>query len=113
MPLEMIRLDAGKAVPWHTHKGRELTLCVHGEYADGLATYGPGDFSIGATATQMWPAWMQKAYAAEVANQKGAPANFDVINHGGQPTDALDERQCAGALGPMQRRPEGAFSRET
>lgn len=46
LKLEMIRLDAGKAVPWHTHKGRELTLCVHGEYADGLATYGPGDFSI-------------------------------------------------------------------
>lgn len=46
LKLEMIRLDAGKAVPWHTHKGRELTLCVHGEYADGLAIYGPGDFSI-------------------------------------------------------------------
>jgi putative transcriptional regulator len=43
---EIIRLDAGKAVPWHTHKGRELTLCVHGEYSDGLATYGPGDFSV-------------------------------------------------------------------
>ena len=46
LKLEMIRLDASKAVPWHTHKGCELTLCVHGEYADGLATYGPGDFSI-------------------------------------------------------------------
>jgi putative transcriptional regulator len=46
MKLEIIRLDAGQAVPWHTHKGRELTLCVHGEYSDGLATYGPGDFSI-------------------------------------------------------------------
>lgn len=46
LKLEVIRLDAGKAVPWHTHKGSELTLCVHGEYADELATYGPGDFSI-------------------------------------------------------------------
>ena len=46
LKLEIIRLEAGKAVPWHTHKGRELTLCVHGEYDDGLATYGPGDFSI-------------------------------------------------------------------
>ena len=44
--LEIIRLDAGMAVPWHTHKGHELTLCVHGEYADGLDTYGPGDFSV-------------------------------------------------------------------
>lgn len=46
LKLEVIRLEAGKAVPWHTHKGRELTLCVHGEFADGLDTYGPGDFSI-------------------------------------------------------------------
>lgn len=46
LKLEVIRLEAGKAVPRHTHKGRELTLCVHGEFSDGLATYGPGDFSI-------------------------------------------------------------------
>lgn len=46
LKLEIIRLDAGREVPWHTHKGRELTLCVHGEFSDGLATYGPGDFSI-------------------------------------------------------------------
>jgi putative transcriptional regulator len=43
---EIIRLEAGKSVPRHTHKGRELTLCVHGEYSDGTATYGPGDFSV-------------------------------------------------------------------
>lgn len=46
LKLEVIRLDAGKSVPWHSHKGRELTLCVQGEFSDGLATYGPGDFSI-------------------------------------------------------------------
>jgi putative transcriptional regulator len=43
---EIIRVSAGMSVPWHTHKGHELTLCVHGEYSDGLATYGPGDFSV-------------------------------------------------------------------
>lgn len=43
--VEIIRLEAGTAVPWHTHKGQELTLCVHGEFSDGHATYGPGDFS--------------------------------------------------------------------
>lgn len=43
---EIIRLSAGKSVPWHSHKGRELTLCIHGEYSDGLASYGPGDFSV-------------------------------------------------------------------
>lgn len=42
---EIIRLEAGRAVPWHTHKGQELTLCIHGEYSDGEAAYGPGDFS--------------------------------------------------------------------
>lgn len=42
---EIIRLEAGRAVPWHTHKGQELTLCIHGEYFDGGAAYGPGDFS--------------------------------------------------------------------
>jgi putative transcriptional regulator len=43
---EIIRLEAGQAVPRHTHKGRELTLCVYGEYSDGISTYGPGDFSV-------------------------------------------------------------------
>ena len=42
---EIIRLEAGRAVPWHTHKGQELTLCIHGEFSDGHAAYGPGDFS--------------------------------------------------------------------
>ena len=43
---EIIRLSPGMTVPRHTHKGRELTLCIHGEYLDGEATYGPGDFSV-------------------------------------------------------------------
>lgn len=55
LKLEIIRLDAGRAVPWHTHKGRELTLCIHGEYSDGMATYGPGDFSITDTSVRHRP----------------------------------------------------------
>lgn len=43
---EIIRLAPGKTVPRHTHKGRELTLCIHGEYVDREETYGPGDFSV-------------------------------------------------------------------
>jgi putative transcriptional regulator len=43
---EIIRLAPGKTVPRHTHKGRELTLCIHGEYLDSGAVYGPGDFTI-------------------------------------------------------------------
>jgi putative transcriptional regulator len=43
---EVIRIDAGVSVPWHTHKGQELTLCLVGEFSDSRAVYGPGDFSI-------------------------------------------------------------------
>ena len=43
---EIVRVAPGMTVPRHTHKGRELTLCVHGEYMDSGAVYGPGDFSI-------------------------------------------------------------------
>lgn len=57
---EIIRLEAGRAVPRHTHKGRELTLCIHGEYSDGLATYGPGDFSVTAGSDRHQP----RAYGA-------------------------------------------------
>ena len=43
---EIIRVAPGTTVPRHTHKGRELTLCIHGEYMDSGAVYGPGDVSI-------------------------------------------------------------------
>ena len=43
---EIVRVAPGMTVPRHTHKGRELTLCIHGEYMDSGAVYGPGDFSI-------------------------------------------------------------------
>lgn len=43
---EILRIDPGVAVPWHTHKGQELTLCLVGEYTDRGETYGPGDFSV-------------------------------------------------------------------
>jgi putative transcriptional regulator len=52
---EIIRLDAGQKVPWHSHKGQELTLCVFGEFSDSRATYGPGDFSISDVATRHQP----------------------------------------------------------
>jgi putative transcriptional regulator len=43
---EIIRLEPGAAVPWHTHKGQELTLCLIGEFSDSRGVYGPGDCSI-------------------------------------------------------------------
>lgn len=44
--LEIIRIDPGTRVPWHTHKGQELTLCLAGEFSDGYGVYGPGDFTV-------------------------------------------------------------------
>lgn len=43
---EIIRIEAGRAVPRHSHKGQELSLCRVGGYSDGIGTYGPGDVSI-------------------------------------------------------------------
>ena len=44
--IEVLRINAGTAVPWHTHKGQELTLCLVGEFSDSMGTYGPGDYSL-------------------------------------------------------------------
>jgi putative transcriptional regulator len=43
---EIIRIEAGTAVPRHSHKGQELSLCLVGGYSDGIGVYGPGDVSI-------------------------------------------------------------------
>jgi putative transcriptional regulator len=43
---EIIRIDAGVAIPRHTHKGQELTLCLVGGFSDGRGNYGPGDVSL-------------------------------------------------------------------
>lgn len=43
---EIVRLDAGVAIPFHTHKGLELTLCLAGGFSDGRGSYGPGDVSM-------------------------------------------------------------------
>jgi putative transcriptional regulator len=43
---EILRIEPGVAVPWHSHKGSELTLCLFGEYTDRDVAYGPGDFTI-------------------------------------------------------------------
>ena len=44
--IEIIRIEAGTKIPWHTHKGQELTLCLAGEFSDDNGVYGPGDFSV-------------------------------------------------------------------
>jgi putative transcriptional regulator len=42
---EIIRLAPGASVARHTHKGRELTLCLVGGFSDHRGSYGPGDVS--------------------------------------------------------------------
>lgn len=43
---EIIRIEAGTAVPRHSHKGQELSLCLVGGYSDEAGAYGPGDVAI-------------------------------------------------------------------
>jgi putative transcriptional regulator len=42
--LFLLRIGAGKALPQHTHGGRELTHVMHGSFHDGRARFGAGDF---------------------------------------------------------------------
>ena len=43
---ELYRLDAGAAVPRHTHEGSEMSLVVMGGFTDETGSFGPGELSI-------------------------------------------------------------------
>ena len=40
----LLRIGAGKELPFHTHSRSELTQVLHGVFHDGRALFGPGDF---------------------------------------------------------------------
>jgi putative transcriptional regulator len=40
----LVRVQAGHALPRHTHRGTELTLVLTGAYRDGPLNFGRGDF---------------------------------------------------------------------
>lgn len=40
----LLRIGAGKDLPFHTHSRSELTQVLHGAFHDGRALFGPGDF---------------------------------------------------------------------
>ncbi|MDM0085241.1 ChrR family anti-sigma-E factor [Variovorax sp. J31P179] len=40
----LLRIGAGKELPFHTHSRSELTQVLHGAFHDGRALFGPGDF---------------------------------------------------------------------
>ncbi|MCD1635997.1 ChrR family anti-sigma-E factor [Martelella mediterranea] len=42
--VRLLRVDAGKPLPEHSHGGRELTLVLHGSFTSEGQTFGPGDF---------------------------------------------------------------------
>ena len=44
--VELYRIEPGRSVPRHSHKGNELTLVVSGGFSDESGQYGPGDLSI-------------------------------------------------------------------
>ncbi len=39
----LLRIEAGRAMPVHSHRGAELTLILQGDYDDALGHFGPGD----------------------------------------------------------------------
>jgi putative transcriptional regulator len=40
----LLRIGAGKALPRHTHTGREFTQVLYGRFTDDRGRYAPGDF---------------------------------------------------------------------
>ncbi len=47
-------------------------------------------FAHGNVAGQMWPAWMQKAYAAHASVQNGKKPSYDFVGKGGFPSSAFE-----------------------
>ena len=43
---KLFRLQAGRAVPQHTHDGNELTVVLRGAYSDGVGHYYEGDLAV-------------------------------------------------------------------
>ena len=44
--VELIRIEPNRAVPRHSHGGKEYTLVVAGGFTDETGSYGPGDLSV-------------------------------------------------------------------
>ena len=44
--IKLMRISAGVTMPKHTHTGTEITLVLHGGFADAHGTFGPGDLEI-------------------------------------------------------------------
>ncbi len=76
---ELIRIEAGAAVPPHSHKGQELSLCLVGGYSDGTAAYGPGDVSIADPSVRHQPKADDDG-PCFVLSVTDAPLNFSILD---------------------------------
>jgi putative transcriptional regulator len=44
--MRLLKVKAGRAMPMHTHKGREIVAILQGGFADSGKDFGPGDMAI-------------------------------------------------------------------
>lgn len=51
----LLYIPAGRAVPDHGHRGRELTLVLQGAFRDEIDRFGPGDIEIADAALEHQP----------------------------------------------------------
>ena len=42
----MLKVEAGRAVPQHTHRGNELVMVLKGAYSDAAGRFGRGDVEL-------------------------------------------------------------------
>ena len=52
---KLMRIEAGAAVPRHTHRGEEFTVVLKGGFRDGEQTYMDGDFAAADSSVQHNP----------------------------------------------------------
>lgn len=44
--VSLLRIEPGRSMPRHTHRGEELTLVLNGHYDDSLGRFGRGDLAL-------------------------------------------------------------------
>jgi putative transcriptional regulator len=82
---EILRSPPGVATPKHTHRGREYTLCLVGQFSDATGNYGPGDVAYADPTVTHQP----------TADREGGPVFVLAITDAGL--------QLTGVMGVLQR----------
>lgn len=71
---ELLRIEPGRGVPEHGHKGREYTLVLTGAFHDGHGRFGPGDLCIADGTLEHRPVAEDHEICYALAVRDGAPA---------------------------------------